>query len=97
MYIVVSEWEAFPGKEEEFDRIGKEVARVLRAQPGVLLLHAFNSGSKKMSVHGYQDEATYRALVHDPNSAFARSVADKGLERIARWVRSESGETIELG
>ena len=96
MYIVVSEWETFPGKEADFDRIGREVARILRRQPGVEMLEIFNSGAKKMSVHGYKDEATYRALVQDPNGLFARTVAEYKLEETARWVRSESGETIDF-
>jgi hypothetical protein len=96
MYVVVSEWEPLPGKEDAFDPIALNVARVLRTQPGVVMLEVFDSGGKKMSVHGYKDEATYRALVQDPNGVFARAVTESGLDQIARWVRSERGETLDF-
>ncbi|HLJ56327.1 MAG TPA: antibiotic biosynthesis monooxygenase [Chthonomonadaceae bacterium] len=96
MYIVVSEWEVLPGKEEEFHRVAGAIGQILRTQPGVVMVEAFDSGGKKMAVHGYKDEATYRALVQDPNGVFARAVEESGLEKIARWVRSERGETIDF-
>jgi quinol monooxygenase YgiN len=94
MYLVISEWEPLPGKEAEFERAGSAVAAVLRRQPGVLLLEMFRSGSKHVAVHGYQDEATYHALVDDPNGAFARAQVSHRVEGVARWLGSQGGETL---
>ena len=94
MYLVVSRWEAAPGREAEFERLGLEVAALLRRQPGVRLLEEFKSDNTYVSVHGYEDEATYRALINDPDGVFARAVAERRLEELGRWLGSERGETF---
>jgi quinol monooxygenase YgiN len=94
MFLVVSEWKAKPGKEAEFERAGKQAATRLRKQPGVLLLEIFRSGDRHVSVHGYQDEATYRKLIDDPQGAFARSQEELGIEKVGEWIGSQRGETL---
>ena len=92
MYLVISAWKPQPGKEDAFRERGRKVGAVLKRQPGVLLLEVFQSGDKHMSVHGYDDEATYRRLVHDPGGAFARAIAETGIEEYGTWLYSERGE-----
>src|SRR5690242_673424 len=97
MYLVVSYWEAVPGREADFDRIGPQIGAVLRRQPGVVIVEVFKSGGKHVAVHGYQDEATYHAIVDDLNGAFVRAVNETGVEQVGRWLGSESGETLPMG
>ena len=70
MYLVISEWEAHPGKDSEFEASGRAVRPVLLRQPGVVMVESFKSGSKLIVVHGYKDEAAYKAIVHDPDGEF---------------------------
>jgi hypothetical protein len=93
MYLVVSVWEALPGKADAFREHGMKVGSLLKKQPGVKLLEVFESGGKFISVHGYADEATYQRLVQDPNGPFAKAMAEGRVEDYARWVSSERGET----
>ncbi len=97
MYLVVSYWEAVPGREADFDRLGPQVGAVLRQQPGVMLVEVFKSGGKHVAVHGYQDEATYHAIVDNPDGAFVRAVTETHIEEAGRWLGSESGETLPIG
>ena len=94
MYIVVSYWESLPGREEEFNKIGRKMGALMRRQPGVTLLETFKSGNKYVMVHGYKDEPTYRALVQDPKGFFARAAAEHKIDEIARWLSSERGEPL---
>jgi hypothetical protein len=94
MYLVVTAWEALPGKADAFRENSLKVASVLMQQPGVKMLERFQSGDKFMSVHGYTDEAAYQRVVHDPNGPFAKAVADSHIEEYARWLYSERGETV---
>jgi len=94
MYLVVSTWEALPGREAEFDRIGTTVASILRQQPGVLVVEAIKNGNQHVAVHGYHDQATYEAVVNDPNGAFAKAAAEYRIEENARWIGSVRGETM---
>jgi hypothetical protein len=96
MYLVVSVWEALPGKAEAFRESGMKVGSLLKKQPGVKLLEVFESGDKFVSVHGYADEATYQRLVQDPNGPFAKAVAESRVEDYARWLSSERGETVPI-
>jgi hypothetical protein len=96
VYLVVSVWEALPGKAEQFRVQGMKVGSLLKAQPGVLLLEVFETGDRVVSVHGYQDEATYQRLVQDPNGPFARAVAESHAEEYGRWLSSERGETVPI-
>lgn len=94
MYIVISRWEAVPGRQEDFDRIGPQVGAILRQQPGVRMVEVFKSGGQHVAVHTYDDEAAYRRIVHDPAGAFAKAVESFGLENVARWISTESGESL---
>ena len=97
MYLVVSYWEPVPGREAEFDRVGPQVGALLRQQPGVVMMEVFKSGGKHVAVHGYQDEATYHAIVENPDGVFARAVAETHIEEFGRWLSSERGETLPIG
>jgi heme-degrading monooxygenase HmoA len=94
MFMVVSYWEPLPGKEAEFEKTGPKVAAILRKQPGVVMVEGFKSGKKLVSVHAYKDEATYRAVVDNPNGPFAKAAKQYALEEIGRWLSSERGATI---
>lgn len=92
MYMVISAWQPHPGKEAAFRERGMQLASVLKRQPGVRQLDVFESGGKHMSVHAYDDEATYQRLIHDPVGAFAKAVAETGIEEYGNWLYSERGE-----
>lgn len=94
MYLVISHWEPMPGKDLDFEKIGPKVREVLRNHPGVELMEAIKSDGQYCAVHGYKDEATYHAVVDDPNGPFSKALAEFHLEDIARWVGSERGETL---
>jgi hypothetical protein len=95
MYLVVSHWEPLPGKEEEFDRVGGELAAFLRAQPGVKFIEGFTTeGGKHVSLHAYEDEAVYRRLVLSDDSPFEKEVARRNVEAVGRWLGSERGESV---
>ena len=94
MYLVVSRWEALPGRAEDFERVGPDVRAVLRAQPGTVLVESFPNDGQYVVVHGYQDEAAYHAVVDDPNGPFCQALARHKLEEMGRWVSSERGETF---
>jgi heme-degrading monooxygenase HmoA len=94
MYMVVSYWEAFPGKEADFEASSPDVTAILRRQPGVCLIESFKSDGKYVAVHAYEDEASYRAIVYNPNGAFARALQERGTETFGRWISSERGETL---
>lgn len=94
MYLVISQWEALPGQEAQFDKLGRKVGAVLRKQPGVVLLETIKVGKRHISVHGYRDEATYHALVDDPKGAFAKALASLNVDKVGRWISSERGETM---
>lgn len=94
MYLVISRWEALPGREAEFDRIGPILSAILRKQEGVLLVEAIKCGNGHIAVHGYRDEATYRAIVDNPNSEFSKALVANDADGIARWVSSDRGHTF---
>lgn len=94
MYLVVSQWEALPGHEEEFETIGLEVGAVLGSLPGVEFLRSFQAESGRIvAVHGYTDEATYNKIVNNPESPFIKAIQEKQLESHGRWISSERGVT----
>ncbi len=94
MYLVVSEWEPLSGHEKEFEEAGMKTGNFLKQQPGVEFLEVFRSGNKTVAVHGYRDEATYRAIVQDPNGPFAQQHAANRAEEHGRFLGSQKGETI---
>jgi len=95
MYLVVSNWEPLPGKEDAFREIGTQVRHALAALPGVVMIEGFKSDSGKyIAVHAYQDEDTYKAIVQDPNGPFTKALAKFELETTARWVSSERGPSL---
>ena len=94
MYLVVSQWEALPGHDEEFERIGLEVGAVLGSLPGVEFLKSFQAESGRIvAVHGYADEATYNSIVNNPESPFIKAIQEKQLESHGRWISSDRGVT----
>src|SRR5512141_2776226 len=97
MYLVVSEWEPMPGKEEQFKQAGMATGARLRDEPGVEFMHAFqNDDGKVVTVVGYSDEATYRRLIDDPNGVFAREHERNRVEEYGRWLGSKRGEAIDV-
>jgi hypothetical protein len=94
MYLVVSRWEALPGKEAEFEQRGISMRDLLRKQPGVKLVEAFGSNGTRVVVHGYEDEATYDRVISDPNGPFVAASNETGIETVARWLGSEKGTTV---
>ncbi len=94
MYLVVSHWQAAPGREEDFQERGVPVRAVLRSQPGVKLLEVFRDGDDYIAVHGYDSEDAYQRIVHDPDSAFNKAVQQNGLEEVSHWLRSWRGESV---
>jgi len=94
MYLVVSQWEAFPGREEEFERVSPAVRAVLSQQPGVAFLEAFKGNGHFIVVHGYDDEAAYQAVINNTDGAFQQALAAHHLEDMGRWLSSERGETF---
>lgn len=96
MYIVVSRWEALPGRETEWRSVSQTIGASLRAVRGVEVLHRFeNEEGQLVVVMGYPDEATHHALVNDLNGMVARVMADADIESVARWVSSERGVSID--
>jgi len=94
MYLVVSQWEALPGHEEEFERVGLEVGDILGSLPGVEFLKSFQAESGRIvAVHGYTNEATYNDIVNNPESPFIKAIQDKQLESHGKWISSERGVT----
>ena len=94
MYLVVSYWEVLPGHEEATRRVAPIVDSILRRQPGVVLVEAFESNGKYITVHGYESEAAYRAVLDNPMGEFNRAILEHRVEEMARWVSSERGETL---
>ena len=84
MFLVISYWEALPGKEAEFEAQGPATGDVLRRQPGVVLVEAFKSGGKYVVVHGYEDEAAYHAIVDNPDGEFGRTLVANRAEELGR-------------
>lgn len=95
MFLIVSQWEAKPGKEADFERVRVKTAAAFRKQPGVEMVHSFKSGKKLIAIHGYKDEATYRKLVDDPQGTFAKISAEHGIDEFGTWISSERGEATE--
>lgn len=95
MYMVVSRWEILPGKEAEFEKIGKSMRGMLRAQPGVHSVSGLRNGNNVVAVVNYADEATYNRIVQDPNGPFESAARDHDMESVGKWVGSERGEVIE--
>lgn len=95
MYLVVSRWEALPGREGEIQERARPIRQVLRAQPGCLIVESINDGQRALAVHAYENEDAYKRIVLDENGPFARAVAQYRLEEVARWVSSEAGYTEE--
>jgi hypothetical protein len=94
MYLVVSKWEALPGKESEVQERARQVRKTLRSQPGCVMVESIYNGKNALAVHGYVDEDAYKRIVQDDNGPFARAVAEHRLEEVARWVSSEAGNTV---
>jgi len=95
MYIVVSRWEPFPGKEEEFADKGRAMRNLLRGEPGVKFLEGFKDDEGgAVAIVGYKSRADYDRIVNDPNGPFVKGAQTHKIEESAKWVRSERGEAI---
>jgi len=94
MYIVVSHWRPKPGQDAEFVARSTKMGGQLKSEPGVVFLEEFKSGDKYVAVHAYQDEATYKKLVDDPNGPFMKLMAESDFEKVGEWLSSERGEAL---
>lgn len=94
MYLVISQWEPLPGQEAQFETLSRKLAATLRKQKGVLLLETITVGKGHFTVHGYRDETTYRALVDNPKSEFSKALQEHDIEKVARWIGSQRGQTL---
>lgn len=96
MYIVVSRWQPQPGKEEEFDQLGRKMRKLLKQQPGVMMVEGFfNDSGEAIAIHGYEDEAAYQRIVHDPNGFFAKASEEQNIDSVGRWISSDRGQAQE--
>ena len=96
MFLVVSQWEAIPGHEEQFEAAGLAIGPILASLPGVEFLKSFKAESGKVVVvHGYTDEAAYHNVVNNPESPFIKAIQENELEKHARWIGSDRGVTIQ--
>lgn len=95
MYMVVSHWKPLPGKQAEFERIGKEARSSMRGIAGLEMIEAFWSGDEVVVIHGYQDYDAYTRLVEAEDGEIARNMAELGVEAAGEWLGSERGETID--
>lgn len=94
MYMVVSKWQALPGKEAEFEQSGPKAREALKSQPGVEFVEAIKADGHYTVVHAYADEAAYHRIVDSPDSAFSQALKANNVESLAQWVGSERGETL---
>ena len=93
MYFVVSKWECIPGHEEEFLEKGLAMRKLLKRQPEVKLFESFRNGmGEVVIVMAYESEDAYKAVIQDPNGAFARAMVEHKVEEHSRWLWSERGE-----
>ena len=96
MYIVVSKWQINPGMDEQFTESGRKMRDFMRSQPGVEFVEAFKcEDGCACAILGYQDEATYRRIVQEPNGAFERAAREHNLESMGTWMWSERGEAVD--
>jgi hypothetical protein len=96
MYLVVSQWEAIPGHEEQMEKIGHSMRELLAAQKGVDLLKTFQAeDGKTVVILGYADRATYDNIINNPDGPFIRGLQEYHLEDHARWISSQRGEAID--
>jgi len=95
MYIVASVWQITGDEQEVLDR-GRKMRDFLRSHPAVGFLHHFKTAPDEiMVVVGYKDEASYKALISDPNGEFEKRLAEVSMEDVARWKQSWKGESEE--
>jgi hypothetical protein len=95
MYLVVSKWEFIPGQQDIVETEGRNMREFLRNQPGIELVEAIRVDGGILAVHGYRDEAAYKALIQDENGPFQQKLRESGLENHMRWAWSERGESVD--
>lgn len=93
MYIVVSQWKPKPGREADFENVGRQMRDLLRQQPGVKMIEAFPGPESTYAVHVYENEAAYSKVVDAPDSFFNQMASKHGIEDVADWVGSVKGTT----
>ncbi len=95
MYMVVSRWEPLPGKEAEFEVLGRKMRNYMRTVPGIVLVEGFESeDGSRTAVLGYESREAYERIVKDPNGPFEKASRENRLEDCARWISSDRGESI---
>ena len=95
MYIVVSHWKPFPGKESAFEANGKETREKLRGIDGLEMIEAFRSGDEYVVIHTYSDYDAYARLVEAEDGEISQLMASQGIEQNAEWIGSERGEAMQ--
>lgn len=96
MFVVVSKWEFDPANREALEAKGSRALSTIKSWDGVA--DAYNvrvAENSVLAVLTYRDEATYHALIDDPNGPFARLAAELGLEDSMTWLWSERGERMD--
>lgn len=93
MYIVVSQWKPKPGREADFEKVGRTMRDLLRRQPGVKLIEAFDGPEGVYAVHVYENESAYTQVVDHPNSYFNKMADEHGIHNVAEWISSVKGTT----
>jgi heme-degrading monooxygenase HmoA len=94
MFMVVSHWRPKPGKEAEFEAIGREARSRMRNVDGIEFLEAIHSGDEIVVVHAYRDYETYSRVAETEDGEVARNMAELGVEEAGEWLGSERGECL---
>ena len=93
MYIVVSQWKPKPGREADFENVGRQMRGLMRQQPGVKMIEAFPGPESIYAVHVYESEDAYSKVVEAPDSFFKQMAEKHGIEDVADWISSVKGTT----
>lgn len=97
MYVVVSKWEALPGKEAEFEKIGRSMLATLSGWPEVeFAYNVLVSPSSVLAVIGYSSATAYQRAIEDPEGPFAKLAVEHRIEDAGRWLWSERGERMDV-
>jgi len=93
--MVVSHWKPLPGKDSDFEEMGRKAREFMRGQDGVDLISSFHSGDEYVVVHAYRDADAYSRIVEDESGPFAKMMQELNIEQYAEWLGSERGETMD--
>ena len=95
MYLVISRWKPKPGREADFESVGKKMRGILRGTPGVKFVESIEGPDCYYAVHAYEDEAAYTRIVEDPNGPFNQAASENQIDAAADWLGSVKGPTKE--